>query len=34
MTREMFGEAHAHGPNDMSYRVRIVVAWNSDENLS
>ena len=30
---EVFGKAHAHGPHDMSHRIGIVVAGDSDENV-
>ena len=33
MTREVFSEAHAYGPYDMPDCVRVVITWNSDENL-
>ena len=33
MSREVFGEAHAYSLDDVPDRVRVVVAWNPDENL-
>ena len=32
--REMFSEADAHGPHDMCDRIRVVITWNPDENVS
>src|SRR6266568_6457780 len=31
--REIFGQADADSPDDMSYRIGVVIAWYADENF-